>query len=188
MPPPEAAPFRLPARITEATIVLDSRKIVLVPALLAALILLSLPAAAQMDASAKADVLEKFFEAAGQDLGARRNSALQVLLEINEEEKKVFMPLLKSYDKELSALFDARFEMIREFAGIHDKLTAEKATELAELALDLDEKRSALHRKYFRLMSEQISPVVAVQFLQLQSQFETMADLKLATNVPLAVR
>ena len=30
--------------------------------------------------------------------------------------------------------------------------------------------------------------VVAVQYLQLQGQFETMADLKIATHVPLAVR
>jgi hypothetical protein len=172
----------------EAHVVFDSRRLALVPALLAALILLSLPAAAQMDAPTKEDYLEKFFEAAGQDLGARRDSALRTLLEISEEEKKVFMPLLESYDKELSAIFDARFALLREFSGVHDELTNEKASELAERALDLDEKRSALHRKYFRLMSEQVSPVVAVQFLQLQGQFETMADLKLATNVPLAVR
>jgi hypothetical protein len=168
--------------------VIDSRKSALVSALLAALVLLSLPAVAQMDAPAKEEYLEKFFEAAGQDLGARRDSALRTLLEISEEEKEVFLPLLKSYDEELSAIFDARFALLREFSGVHDKLTDEKAAELAGRALDLDEKRSALHRKYFRLMSEQVSPVVAVQFLQLQSQFETMADLKLATNVPLAVR
>jgi hypothetical protein len=36
-------------------------------------------------------------------------------------------------------------------------------------------------------MSEQIGAVTAVQFLQLQGQFETMADLKLATAAPLAV-
>lgn len=167
---------------------LDSRKTLSALALLAALLLPTLPAAAQLDAPAKEEVLEKYLSAVGEDLGARRDSALLALLELSEGEKKVFLPLLQAYDEELSALFDARFEVLTEFSAVHDKLTAEKARELAERALDLSEKRTALHRKYFRLMSEKVSPVVAVQFLQLQSQFETMADLKLATNVPLAVR
>jgi len=50
----------------------------------------------------------------------------------------------------------------------------------------LDEQRAALHKKYFDLMVERVNPVVAAQFLQLQRQFETMGDLKLATYVPLA--
>ena len=167
---------------------LDSRKTSSALALLAALLILSAPAGAQMDAPAQEDVLEKYLNAVGQDLGARRDSALLALLELSEEEKKVFLPILRDYDKELDALFDARLKVLREFSAIHDKLTDEKATELAEQALDLGEARSALHRKYFRLISEKVSPIVAVQFLQLQSQFETMADLKIATNVPLAVR
>jgi hypothetical protein len=168
--------------------VLEPRKTLFALALLAALSLPVLPTAAQMDAPAKEEVLEKYLDAVGQDLGARRDSALLALLELDEEEKKVFLPLLKAYDKELDALFDARLEVLREFSAIHDKLTDEKATELAERALDIGDERTALQRKYFRLISEKVSPIVAVQFLQLQGQFETMADLKLATNVPLAVR
>jgi hypothetical protein len=188
MPGARGRPFRRPARITEVLVVLDTRKNTLAATLLAALLLLTLPAAAQLDAPAKEEVLEKYLSAVGEDLGARRDSALLALLELDEEEKKVFLPLLKAYDEELSALFDARFEVLQEFSAIHDKLNAEKANELAERALDLSDKRTVLHRKYFRLMAEKVSPVVAVQFLQLQGQFETMADLKLATNVPLAVR
>jgi hypothetical protein len=172
----------------EVLLVLESLENALVAALLAALLLLTFPAAAQMDAPAKEEVLEKYLSAVGEDLGARRDSALLALLELGEEEKKVFLPLLRAYDQEFSANLNTRLELLREFSAVHDKLTAEKATALAERALDLDDQRSALHRKYFRLISEKVSPIVAVQFLQLQSQFETMADLKIATNVPLAVR
>ena len=60
--------------------------------------------------------------------------------------------------------------------------------ELAGRTFDIGAKRSALHRKYYDRISSEISPVIAIQYLQLQAQFETMFDMKLATNVPLAMR
>ena len=50
----------------------------------------------------------------------------------------------------------------------------------------LREQYDALLRKYFDLMAAQVSPVAAGQFLQIERQFETMADLKVATAMPLA--
>jgi len=148
----------------------------------------ALPGLAGQPAEANKKVLEDYFQAIGTDLAARRDSAMSTLLQLDEAEAKVFWPLKKAYDKELSKLFDARFEMLGEFDAVHDKLTLEKANELAERALALDEQRTELHRKYYKLMSEKISPITAVQFLQLQGQFETMADMKIATHVPLAMR
>jgi len=148
----------------------------------------ALPAAAGQPAEANKQVLEQYFTAIGADLAAKRDSALSTLIELTPDEAERFWPMKQAYDAELSKLFDARFELLGEFDAVHDKLTAEKASELAERALKLDEARTDLHRRYFKKMSEEISPVVAVQYLQLQSQFETMADIKIATHVPLAMR
>ena len=35
---------------------------------------------------------------------------------------------------------------------------------------------------------EQVSAIVAIQFIQLQRQFETMYDMQAASNVPLAMK
>lgn len=148
----------------------------------------ALPATGGQPAEANKQVLEQYFSAIGADLAARRDSALSTLIELTPEEAKLFWPMKKAYDTELNKWFDARFALLGEFDATHDKLTAETATALAERALKLDEQRTDLHRRYFKQMSEEISPVVAVQYLQLQGQFETMADLKIATHVPLAVR
>ena len=148
----------------------------------------ALPGLAGQPAEANKKVLEDYFRTIGTDLAARRDSAMSTLLQLNKEEAKVFWPMKKAYDKELNKLFDARFELLRDFDAVHDKLTATTANELADRSLALDNQRTELHRKYFKLMSEKISPVVAVQYLQLQGQFETMADMKIATHVPLAMR
>ena len=148
----------------------------------------ALPAAAEQPAEANKQVLEQYFAAIGADLAAKRDSAISTLIELTPEETQLFWPIKKAYDAEFRKLLDARFELLGEFDAVHDKLTAETAAALAERALKLDEQRTDLHRRYFKKMSDEISPVVAVQYLQLQSQFETMADIKIATHVPLAMR
>ena len=54
--------------------------------------------------------------------------------------------------------------------------------------LDLERKRTDLHEEYFNRMADEVSTVVAVQWLQLEGQFESMADVKIAEGVPLAIR
>ena len=49
-----------------------------------------------------------------------------------------------------------------------------------------DNDRIQLREKTLQRMSQEISTVVAVQFLQVQYRFETMADLKAASYVPIA--
>jgi hypothetical protein len=98
----------------------------------------------------------------------------------------VFWPITKEYDKEMKALREQRLDMLKSFTAVRDKLTPETANQLAERALSLADQRNEVRRKYFKIMSDKVSPTAAMQFLQLESQFETMADLKLATAVPLA--
>ena len=133
-------------------------------------------------------VLEQYVQMVKGDLTAKRDSAMRTLLELNDEESAKFWPLLKQYDKEKNALRKQRRAMLEEFLGVYDKLTPAKAEELANVAFELDNARTELRKKYFKMISGEISAVVAVQFLQLQSQFETMGDMKLATAMPLAVR
>lgn len=140
------------------------------------------------EAASQTQALEQYLKVIRGDLVAKRDSALKALLQLTENEAKMFWPLKEAYDADLKKLGEDRLELIREYGKVYDKLTPEKAQELAERSFALDEKRNALRRMYFKRISVGISPVIAVQFIQLQRQFETMGDLKVATNLPLAVR
>jgi hypothetical protein len=146
------------------------------------------PAQAQSGGGSQAQALDEYLKMVRGDLAKRRDSALRGLLQLDDAEAKTFWPLQQAYDAELKRISDARLFLVREFGQVYDKLTAEKAKGLAVRFFELDDQRIALHRKYFERISEEVSPVVAVQFIQLQRQFETMASLKLATNAPLAVK
>jgi hypothetical protein len=150
--------------------------------------LLVQPARADQEPQVEVQTLEEYFKVVRGDLIARRDSALRALVQVGEQEGQAFWSLQKAYDVELSKIGEKRRALMRDYWQSHDKLTAEQATDLAEQSLALDDERNALRRKYFRRISEEVSPIVAVQFLQLQRQFEIMADLKVATYAPLAVR
>jgi hypothetical protein len=137
---------------------------------------------------AAAEALQEYVKMIGGDLAARRDSAVKTLLQLSADESKKFWTIKKEYDKEFRALIDQRMALLKEYSKVHDKLTTEKANELAGRSFDIEAKRNTLHRKYYDRIAGEISPVIAIQYLQLQGQFETMFDMKLATNVPLAMR
>jgi hypothetical protein len=155
--------------------------------LVAACLAAPLPGAAQPE-PAPGQTLEQYAKVLRWDLIARRNSALQALIHLNAEQGKKFQALKNDYDARLKKLADQRISLMEEFGKVHDKLGADQARDLANRFFKIEDDRNALRRETFERMSAQISPVVAVQFMQLQRQFETMADLKAATLVPLAIQ
>ena len=136
--------------------------------------------------SADDKALDGLLESIRGDLVPRRDSAMSTLIQLNDEEAKAFWPLKKQYDAELRKLYDTRLALMKEFAASHKLLTREVADDLADRFLDLERNRTELHRKYFKLMAKQVSPVAAAQFLQLQAQFEAMAEVQLMSSAPLA--
>jgi len=138
--------------------------------------------------AAEQQTLEQYLKMVRGDLEAQRDSALQGVLEMNEAERKAFWPLKQAYDKELAEIGKRRLAAIQDYMKSYKQPTPEKARELFDRFYKLDEDRMALRKKYFDLMSKEVSIVIAAQFSQLERQFETMGDLKLATRMPLAVK
>lgn len=148
--------------------------------------LISLALAVTTAPVAADDSLDDLIQTLRSDLGQRRNSALSTLVKLDGEQKKVFWSLTKAYDKELREITEQRVAMIKEFGKIYKNLTPEQARDIANRSFEISDARTALHRKYFHRIADEVSAIAAAQFLQLQTQFETMADVKLAASVPLA--
>jgi hypothetical protein len=134
----------------------------------------------------EAEMLEDQLKVIRGDITQRRDSALSTLIQLEGEQAKTFRSIVAEYDGELKKFGEGRRKLLMEYAKNYKNLSPEAAKDLAARSLALDDQRNALRRKTFERMAKEISPIVAVQFLQLQRQFETMADVKLATIVPLA--
>jgi hypothetical protein len=64
-------------------------------------------------------------------------------------------------------------------------MTDEKADQLAQQIMQLDEKRMALREKYYATMKKALSSTVAVRFFQVEHQLQLIVDLQIAANLPI---
>jgi hypothetical protein len=144
--------------------------------------ILAPPAGAQSDTEA----VEARMDEIRRTITQKRDSALSVLLELSEEQAAAFWPLQQSYDADLGKLSKAEQKLSREFRQSFGKLTAETASDIAERFFNLERERLSLQQSYFQRISESVTPVIAVQFIQLQRQFETELRMEQLKASPLA--
>ena len=130
--------------------------------------------------------LESHMQQARKKAIQKRDSAIAVMLNMTPEQAKAFRPLQQEYDKELKQLGKSERQVVREFSEIYDKLTAESAEAIGQKFFDLEREHLELQQKYLKRISDAVSPVIAVQFIQLQRQFETELAMERMKYSPLA--
>ncbi len=155
-------------------------------ALFLLLFLLALPVVAREASHDPEETLERFMLLLRQDLKDRRNAALRGVLKLDTQQIRDFAPLQTAYDEELAGIDDDRRALLEDFIATHDNLTAVRAESLADRFFRLEKRGIGLREKYFRRISDQVSTVTAVQFLQLQRQFEMLGAVKLSSRTPIA--
>jgi hypothetical protein len=170
----------------EEPIVTRSKWLSLGTILIASTLVLSLPARAAEPKDPATQALEEYLKAARGDIIQRRDSAVRTLIKVDGEQAKTFAQLMGQYDAELKRIGEARGALLREYAKVYKNPSPDQAKDMALRSIKLDEDRNALRRKYFDLMADKVSVLVAGQFLQLERQFETLMDVQTQSIVPLA--
>ncbi len=129
--------------------------------------------------------LRAFVELVRSDIKTQKAFILAQNMEFTEAEAVDFWPLYEQYEQSLDSLNDQRLAMIRKYLAQYDTLTDEQARQLAAESLALEEKRTALKRKYFEEFAKVITARKAVRFFQIENQLNAAIDLRLAAALPL---
>ena len=131
------------------------------------------------EARAQLEVLRSDFN------GAKIRTLNQVMkLTVSEADR--FWPIYRQYEKELAAVGDHKLALIREFmthsrAGtLDDQNSRAMATQWLQNVQD----RLDLWKKYHQQISEDVSPMRAAQFLQVENQMAIFVDLNIASEMP----
>jgi len=129
--------------------------------------------------------LGKFIEMARSDLRTEKALYIAENLHLTNDEAIDFWPLHREYELESNKLLDERTAVISQFVTNYDNMTDPKATELAQRSFDLELKRAALKRAYFKKFTKVISPLKAARFFQMENQIDTAMELQVASRLPL---
>jgi hypothetical protein len=119
------------------------------------------------------------------DVKVKKTAILTELMQLNDDQAEKFWPIYREYDFELQALNDRKLAGIRYYAKNYQSMTDEKADELAMLALELENKRNDLKKKYYEKMRDQLGGMVAARFLQIENQLLMVIDLQIASSLPI---
>jgi hypothetical protein len=129
--------------------------------------------------------LRAFVELARSDIRTQKAYVLAQNLPLSEAEAMEFWPLHREYDTALNKLLDERVAAITQFAKDYGTMTDSQATTLAKESFELEEKRTALKRKYFGRFCKVIPPLKAARFFQIENQVNMAIDLQIAASLPL---
>ena len=111
---------------------------------------LVLPATgAAQDVPSEEEIMRQYVETARGELNAKRDSALKAMIELDADEAEVFWPINNEFQRESRSLWDAKLKLAKEYADVHDALTTETATRLANRFFELDRERIELRSPVF---------------------------------------
>ena len=116
------------------------------------------------------------------DLPTQKANMIRMQLPLTKVESDLFWRLYKRYDNVLQALNAARVTLMKDYAAHYDTITPAKAQELADRAIDLDEKRMLVRKKFYKEFSKALNSKAAARFQQLDWSFELLMDLQIASN------
>ncbi len=119
------------------------------------------------------------------DLSAKSAQIVRETMQLNDQQAAIFWPIYRQYSAEQSKLIADKLAIVNDYANNFSTMTDEKADQLAQQTIQLDEKRMALREKYYATMKKALSPIVAVRFFQVEHQLQLIVDLQIASNLPI---
>lgn len=143
------------------------------------------PTSVASDLTPIPESLQKFVDLARSDLRLQKALIVAQNLPLTDPEAMDFWPMHREYEEALTKLLDERLAGIVQFARQYGSMSDEQATGLATKSFDIEEKRTALKRKYFKKFSSVVPAVKAARFFQIENQLNLALDLQVASSLPL---
>ncbi len=119
------------------------------------------------------------------DLRASKEHIVKEAMQLNDQQASAFWPLYRDYAAEQTKLGDERLAIINDYAQNFLTMSNEKADQIAQRVMALDDQRMNLRKKYYELMKKALSTVLVVRFFQVDSQIQLLVDLQIASNLPI---
>jgi sulfite reductase alpha subunit-like flavoprotein len=164
------------------------RRVICFGVLILAATLMPMGALAQALASksqTQDDNLRADIELLRSDVRANAAKIITVMMQLDDKDAAVFWPIYRDYESELSKLYDEKVAGIMDYADHYLQMTDAKADDLATRALQWEDQRTDLKKKYYERFKKALSPITAARFLQIENQILMLVDLQVASSLPI---
>jgi len=129
--------------------------------------------------------IQTYIELLRTNLSAQKRQIVTETMQLDDKQARIFWPIYNDYEADLDKLRDEKLAIIQEYATNFLTMTNEKADELAQRVMALDDQKIALRRKYYDLMKKSLPAILVVRFFQVENQIQLLVDLQIASNLPI---
>jgi hypothetical protein len=121
-----------------------------------------------------------------QDLRARKMQVIGQNMSLSEEEGQKFWPIYNHYVKDLTAVNDQKYALLKQYAEMWSTMSDQDALIYVRHWLEVDGQAQALRLKYVPVVSQVLPGKKAATFFQLDRRLNMIVDLQLFSQIPLA--
>ena len=150
---------------------------------------LALAGAALFAAPPSADAIQAQIASEIQMLRAEnkidRRAILADSMDLTAAEAAAFWPIYDEYELASTQLDDVRLGLVKVYLESYDTLTPEAAQALAKGIFQYQMDRIKLSKKYFKRVSQALSPKRAARFVQIDLALRSIKDLVIQASLPL---
>jgi hypothetical protein len=119
------------------------------------------------------------------DLKTKKEAIIKEEMQLTAQQASAFWPIYRDYDAQQNKLIDQKLSVFQEYAQNFMSMTDQKADQLAQKVIALDDQRLALRKKYYQLMKAALPTVLVVRFFHVESQIQSLMDLQIDSSLPI---
>jgi len=128
---------------------------------------------------------DAYIELMRSDLRADKQAIVTAAMELTDAESQPFWPIYREYETERIALGDRTIELLRKYPGAVEGTAPDTVRTLAADWFKLQEDRVKMMKKYYAKVEKEISPRVAVRWMQVEHRVWLLVQLQMASEIPL---
>jgi hypothetical protein len=134
--------------------------------------------------TAEDETVDYHINAMRADLRADKADIIKEAMQLKPNEAQAFWPVYKEYEAALTKANDDLVSLVKTYASDYGSLSDAEAKDLTQKALDYQQRKLDIRKKYFPIFSKATSPLTAAKFYQVENRLELLFNLKLASELP----
>jgi hypothetical protein len=115
---------------------------------------------------------------------ANKKALVAVNLTLTDAESAAFWPVYDRYQKDLGAVNDRMVQVIQDYTTSYRDLSDEKAQQLIEQYLTIEDDRAKVRRTYLGDFSKALPGKKVARFYQIENKMDAVLRYDLAAEIP----
>jgi hypothetical protein len=116
--------------------------------------------------------------------GIQKKQVIEQSMNLSGKEASDFWSIYEDYEDRRRKLGEERLLLIHDYVISYSSLTDAKASEITSRCFKNDEALARLHKKYYKKIKKELSPLKAAQFVQVEGYLQNVVRIQIQNGLP----